>query len=809
MPQTEYKGSKYKAWLVEMRNIGISGVFFRANYELSKKLGRVERKHPAGGLSVEDVINSLDLENPSLGSVREAYESRNMDRAVAELIKHFKFRRRPSFFFDWREREQYQKLLRKWFAHEEAQLVEQANRVCQHEFGVFGSDSVKFGEEVNWHLDPSSGKSWPLEHWSKIDVRGPDRVGDARITWEINRHQFFFILGRAYWFTGDEKYAREFASLIRSWIDANPPEIGVNWYSNLEIAMRLISWIWAYHYFLDSPYLDDDLHTKFLKTVLHSCRHITRDFRYSLRSMKNNHVIGDAAALAFTGIMFPEFKDSKHWKETYLSILRRELDTQVYDDGADFEQAISYHRFVLYFYLMLLRIMQINDHDVPASFTGKLEKMMEFALYVMKPDKTMPQIGDCDDAGVMLLSNSKSHDFSPILSTGAVLFQRGDFKQIAGKLSEETFWLSGKEGVQTFNSLEGSAPSDSSRSFPDGGYHIMRSGWDAHDRYLLLKCGPHADHAHADALHIEMYCSGQSCLRDCGTYTYNGPWEWRTFFRSTRAHNTVMVDGESQSIPHRVFRWLKVARPRTLSWITSAGFDYVDAEHDGYSRYKDPVTHRRAVFFVKPDYWIIVDRLVGRGEHSVELLFHTPRGEHETEESTKILRMEDFAIIPAIRDGIDMDLHEHSEEPIQGWFSPYYGSKEPSSTLVYSFSGKLPKIMATILDAGCSILNVQSSSTEEALEINVEINDFNDKFVFNSGERSSELDTDAEVVYFREDKASGKIIRLVLVDGSYVRLGGRMLLEAKARIRSIDVAISSSGKAQVDIRPEVDFQLGF
>ena len=117
--------------------------------------------------------------------------------------------------------------------------------------------------------------------------------------------------------------------------------------------------------------------------------------------------------------------------------------------------------------------------------------------------------------------------------------------------------------------------------------------------------------------------------------------------------------------------------------------------------------------------------------------------------------------------------------------------------------------MATILDAGCSILDVQSSSTEEALEINLEMNDFNDKFVFKSGERSSELDTDAEVVYLREDKASGKIIRLALVDGSYFRLGGRTLLEAKARIRSIDVTISSSGKPQVDIKPEVDFQLGF
>ena len=837
MPQTEYKGSRYIALLEELRTLGVGGVLFRVNYELSKKLGLIEKRHTAKKLAAQDVVGSLDLENPSLADVREAYGSHGTDGAVAELIKHFKSRESPRFFFDWRDRDLYQRLLKEQFADQEAQLVEQADRVCRHEIEIFGSKSIEFGDEINWRLEPSAGRDWPLVHWSRIDIRGPDRIGDVRLTWEVNRHQFFFTLGRAYWFTGDEKYAQEFANMMRGWIDANPPEIGVNWYSNLEIAMRLISWIWAYHYFLDSPFFDDELHFDFLRTVLQSCRHITRDFQYSLRSMRNNHVIGDAAALVLAGVVFPEFKESEHWRKAYSDILYRELDVQVYDDGTNFEQATNYHRFVLYFYILLFRIMRLNDYDFSVRAARKTEEMMDFIMYVMKPDGTMPQIGDSDDAKVLSLSNDKPDALMPTLSTGAVLFKRGDFKQLAGRLSEETFWLGGVESIQAFDSLKESIPSSLSRGFPEGGYYIMRTGWDANARYLLFKCGPHADHGHADALHIELYCNGKSCLQDCGTYTYNGTWEWRTFFRSTRAHNTVVVDGESQSIPHRAFRWLKVTKPNTFSWITSRSFDYVDVEHDGYKRYKHPVTHRRSVFFAKPDYWVMVDRLMGRGKHSVELLFHTPTGtdarvtcgeyeiatshqippkssllkEGNLRASAKIFCTQDFAIIPVTHDDLDMNIYQGAEEPVCGWFSPCYGVKLPSTTLAYSFTGELPIVTATVLDAGCSIRDVQLSSVENGLAMTIKSDAISDTLVLNWGRKSpvpqAHVDTDAEVVYLREDEASGEITRIGLVAGSYISLKDKPLLKAETAAESIDLTVLPDGETKIEMKPIVDLQL--
>jgi hypothetical protein len=155
MPQTEYKGSKYMALLEELRSLGAGGILFRVNYELSKKLGSIEKRHKAGKLSAENVIRSLDLSNPALADVRAAYNSHEIDRAVAELIKHFKSRQSPGFFFDWRSREAQQELLKKRFADQESQLVKQADEVCRHKFQIFGSSSVEFDGEVNWGLTGS------------------------------------------------------------------------------------------------------------------------------------------------------------------------------------------------------------------------------------------------------------------------------------------------------------------------------------------------------------------------------------------------------------------------------------------------------------------------------------------------------------------------------------------------------------------------------------------------------------------------------------------------------------------------------
>ncbi len=86
--------------------------------------------------------------------------------------------------------------------------------------------------------------------------------------------------------------------------------------------------------------------------------------------------------------------------------------------------------------------------------------------------------------------------------------------------------------------------------------------------------GPHgylaiAAHAHADALSIEVRCGGVDILADPGTYCYFGEPEWRRYFRSTVAHNTLELDGEDQSLSGGPFLWLRHAPARTVEVVTT------------------------------------------------------------------------------------------------------------------------------------------------------------------------------------------------------------------------------------------------
>jgi hypothetical protein len=128
-----------------------------------------------------------------------------------------------------------------------------ADRAVDGVFELLGHDRVSFGTPIDWHRDPSSGTRAPLRHWSRIDHLDRATVGDYKLLWEVNRHQHFVTLGQAYAYSRDSRYSQAFASQLAGWIAANPPRIGVNWSSSLEVAYRAISWIWALQLFIMLP----------------------------------------------------------------------------------------------------------------------------------------------------------------------------------------------------------------------------------------------------------------------------------------------------------------------------------------------------------------------------------------------------------------------------------------------------------------------------------------------------------------------------------------------------------------------------
>ena len=543
--------------------------------------------------------------------------------AAADLLEHFRSRSGPAFFAGFNSAEQTIAQLQSRMPRTAARLVEKADQICDGEFALLGFTRLSFGNPIDWHLEPTTGKRIPLAHWSKLDYLDPEIAGDKKIIWELNRHQYFVTLGQAYWLTHDERYARVFTSHLEQWMDANPPKLGVNWASSLEVAFRSMSWLWGLYFFKSSPSLTTETFTRVAKFLYLSARHLERYL--STYFSPNTHLTGEALGLFYLGTLLPEFKEAGRWQELGSRILIEQLPVHVQKDGVYFEQSSYYHRYTTDFYIHFLLLSRLNNLTLPKQVEDSLILLLDHLLYITRPDGTTPLVGDDDGGRLAMLDVRARNDFRGTLAVGAVMFDRADYKFVADGVAEELLWLTGVDGLSRFDALVPAPPAKTSVAFPNGGYFVMRDGWTADSNYLLFDCGPHGalncGHAHADALSIDVAANGQTVLTDPGTYTYTGSKELRDWFRSSHAHNTVTVDGESSSAPNGPFSWKTVAQCSLEQWITDERFDFVTGAHDGFMRLQDPVTVKRDILFLKGDYWIIRDTVVAAQEHRVDVRF--------------------------------------------------------------------------------------------------------------------------------------------------------------------------------------------
>jgi hypothetical protein len=128
-------------------------------------------------------------------------------------------------------------------------------------------------------------------------------------------------------------------------------------------------------------------------------------------------------------------------------------------------------------------------------------------------------------------------------------------------------------------------------SFPHSGYYKLYDG----DLAVLIdtgRIGPDfmPGHGHCDCLSFELSIDGKPLFVNSGTFQYQG--EKRGYFRSTRAHNTVMINDHEQSEywgEHRVARRItRISSNRTKSTVAGSFNNYMGEFHhrtvsiDGY-----------------------------------------------------------------------------------------------------------------------------------------------------------------------------------------------------------------------------------
>ncbi len=673
----------------------------RAGQELAKYL---ERSGLIGGLrslSMPDYHPGVAAEGG-----REARHGQSRGNGRAETL----FRRwsagADARFFDGAISSRARAVLENRMPEERARIIAAADDICGGRFDLLGYRQLSFGDPIDWHFDPVAGRRAPRVHWSRINPLDTEQLGDHKVIWELNRHQWAVTLGQAYRYTDDERYAEKFAACVREWMQANPPGIGINWASSLEIAYRLVAWSWALFLFRGSKALSAALYVEMLEWIRVQARHVERYLSYYFSP--NTHLTGEALGLFYTGLMFPELDGAERWCQLGRRILLEQLERQVLEDGVYFEQATCYQRYTVEIYLHFLMLASRHGIDVPAAARERVQRMLDFLLAISSPNGALPQIGDGDGGVLLPLSRRAPDDYRGVFGTAAVFFGRSDYAWAAGGAVPEIIWLLGVEGLRVFDSLPPDPPVSAvpSRLFPHGGYAVLRSGWDRSAHRLIFDVGPHGcpasgGHGHADLLSVQCSLFGEPYLIDPGTCVYTGDPQWRDYFRGTAAHSTVTVDGLEQATPAGLFKWRQRPRARLRRWISTELLDMADGYHDAYHRLPDPVTHRRRVLFVKPRYYVIVDDLAGRSEHRIDLRFQFAPMEVTLNPDSWVLAADssgrECRMLVSATAPLQTELVYGRTEPLQGWVSPDYGRREPAPMLVCSTVARLPLRIVTLL----------------------------------------------------------------------------------------------------------------
>ena len=613
--------------------------------------------------------------------------------------------------------------------------TERAERMLDGRYDVFGYRGLTFrnlDHSIDWHFDPVHRRRAPEAFWARVPYLD-SRVGDHKVIWELNRHQHWMRLGRAFLLTGEEKYREAILTELGSWLRSNPPLVGINWASMLEVGLRCMSWTWVLHCLIGGERSEtrgqEDTETWLVDILVGLNRQLTHVERHlSYYFSPNTHLTGEALALYVVGTALPEFADSTRWADTGRRILVAEIDRQILPDGGHVERSTHYQRYTLDFYLLACLTARVVDDEESARLFGDAAlRLAEFTRTIADDTGRLPLIGDDDGGMLWPLTGRRCNDVRDSLSLAAALFDRPDLAPWG--LMEEALWVGGP-------ALCSEAPEDSlykasaggafrrpetklleSRLLGETGYFVARNRRGDH---AVIDVGRHGymngGHAHADALAITLSVAGRPVLIDTGTATYTVDPALRDRMRATVSHNTVTLDGRSQSIPAGPFHWQTQAHAQVHGWFRDAAFDWIEASHDGY----ESVRHRRTLMRTSDDGWLIADEIlnnkgheghkghkghkerVGRYKAATSWHFDPNWDVEAIAPGTLHLTHTDGTTLWLLHDPGGLELLRGDERTGLGWCAPVYGTLIPTWSARMTYDAVTPFTILTWIGSSVS-----------------------------------------------------------------------------------------------------------
>lgn len=563
-----------------------------------------------------------------------------------------------------------------------SKLKAEADEIVDGRVRLFG------GQPVPLNLIPPG----ELSHWTESTHQG-----DIKFIWEPARFGWAFTLGRAYHLTRDERYPEAFWCYFEIFQQANPVNLGPNWESAQEVALRLIAFTFAAQILAGSAHSTAPRTSHLARSIADHATRIPPTLIYA-QAQNNNHLLSEAAGLITASLSLPDHPQAKHWSKLGWKWFTRGLQTQIDATGAYMQQSTNYHRLMLQLALWVYSVLSAK-FEVPGTPHPALANATHWLLNLCDPETgCVPNLGPNDGAYILPLTVQPFADYRPVLQAATRAFLVEDtFKP--GPWDEMSLWLCSSDKCQ-----ESSVPE---KNLVPSTLHARHS-W-AYLRTVKFRGRP----GHADQLHLDLWWRGLNIAQDAGTYLYNADPPWDNALTHTAVHNTVMVDNCQQMTPAGRFLYLDRAQAEVLKQEQAADGSWkrIIASHDGYQRFG--IMHIRTVTVHKDDRWVIEDRIqplvddVQRATHFARLHWLLPDWAFELRNAESGVRIKsplgwiELAVnsqpsavnIQLVRAG--ELLHGTGEiSPTWGWVSRTYGVKSPALSFSVTATGELP-IMLT------------------------------------------------------------------------------------------------------------------
>lgn len=499
-------------------------------------------------------------------------------------------------------------------------ILAYADAILRGEYPLMGYGAPNLGRNPDWQGDWVSGKNWPVEASGKMQIVRHDG-SDVKAPWELSRLQFAPVVAKAYVLTGDRKYREALRSLLADWMARNPLGKGVNWTVAMEAALRgtslclTMELLWPFTA-EEKPWLD-----QITASLWQHLRFIEAYSEFSFLRRSNHYLSNIVGLTTLSAYLHGPRMDQR--LQRYANAVQREILLQTYADGGDCEASTGYHVLVGQMFLHSFVVQQRRTCVMAAEFAGRLRQMFEWIASLADDGWKLPHLGDCDNGRVELLGDDIAQTMLPAiernsLRVGSLCGLASSLLQIPiGGEAEDAVWLGLATGVHA-----GKPEQKPVSIMPDSGIAVLRSG-EASVIFCTMPNGLRGlgSHTHCDKLSVVFRLGTEEVFCDSGSRCYTRSAELRNLDRSTRAHNTLVVDGADQNIvpadPGLLFLCGNEAVVSRIA-ILEDGETAVRASHQGYSRIG--VEHHRTVQLFKRS-WTILDEVTGAGKHLLELRY--------------------------------------------------------------------------------------------------------------------------------------------------------------------------------------------